>query len=71
MVPLRRPRGPALHVPQCGADQALKLEPEPALDYIAEGFDRYPVVALSELHGNRESAAFLATLIRHDGFPGE
>ena len=49
-------------------DRALKLEPEPALDYIAEGFDRYPVVALSELHGNRESAAFLAMLIRDDEF---
>ena len=49
-------------------DRTLKLKPEPALDYIAEGFDRYPVVALSELHGNRESAAFLAMLIRHDGF---
>ena len=46
----------------------LPLEPEPALDYIAKGVDRYPVVALSELHGNRESAAFLAMLIRDDGF---
>jgi outer membrane protein OmpA-like peptidoglycan-associated protein len=45
-------------------------EPTPvaALDYIANVFDRYPVVALSEVHGNRESAAFLSRLIRHDGF---
>ena len=49
-------------------DGARELEPEPALDYIARAFDRYPVVALSELHGNRESAAFLAMLIRHEGF---
>jgi outer membrane protein OmpA-like peptidoglycan-associated protein len=45
-----------------------ELKPEPALDFVAEAFDRYPVVALSELHGNRESAAFLAMLIRHEGF---
>ena len=49
-------------------DRSLELNPEPALDYIAEAFDRYPVVALSELHGNRESAAFLAMLIRHQKF---
>jgi hypothetical protein len=49
-------------------DRSLELRPEPALNYIAEAFDRYPVVALSELHGNRESAAFLAMLMRHEGF---
>jgi outer membrane protein OmpA-like peptidoglycan-associated protein len=40
------------------------LEPTPAVQSIAAAFDRYPVVALGELHGNPESAAFLATLIR-------
>src|SRR5258708_1513088 len=57
----------------CGSatrDRSLELKPEPALNYIAEAFDRYPVVALSEHHGNRESAAFLAMLIRHEGFSG-
>ena len=49
-------------------DRSLQLNPEPALGYIAQAFDRYPVVALSELHGNRESAAFLAMLIRDEGF---
>jgi outer membrane protein OmpA-like peptidoglycan-associated protein len=69
----RRCHSVCLAILLCGCrsatpDLSLTLKPEPALDYIAEGFDRYPVVALSELHGNRESAAFLAMLIRHDGF---
>jgi len=49
-------------------DRSLGLTPKPALDYIADTFGRYPAVALSEVHGNRESAAFLAKLIRHEGF---
>src|SRR5687768_8494836 len=44
------------------------LWPQPAVDYVAAAFDRYPLVAVSELHGNKESAAFLAALIRHEGF---
>jgi hypothetical protein len=39
-----------------------------APDYVATAFDRCPVVALSEIHGNRDSAAFLSRLIRHPGF---
>jgi hypothetical protein len=69
----RRLLSACLAILLCGCRSAARnasheLEPEPALDYIAEAFDRYPVVALSEVHGNRESAAFLARLIRHEGF---
>jgi hypothetical protein len=32
--------------------------------------DRYPLVALSEVHGNRDTKDFLARLIRHPGFAG-
>ena len=49
-------------------ERPAELNPEPALDYLAGAFDRYPVVALSELHGNRDSAAFLAALIRQEVF---
>ncbi len=44
------------------------LKPEPALEYIAGAFDHYPIAGLSEIHGNRDTAAFLSRLIRHQGF---
>jgi len=44
--------------------------PEPAAEYITRAFDRYPIVALSELHGNAESKDLLARLIRQPGFAG-
>ena len=55
----------------CGdaaSSQLLEPKPEPALDYIAQAFDRYPVVALGEIHGNRDTAKFLSLLIRQDQF---
>ena len=52
----------------CGPWRSDEPVPAPALDYIANAFDRYPVVALSEVHGNRESAAILSLLLRHEGF---
>jgi hypothetical protein len=45
--------------------------PEPAAEYITRAFDRYPIVALSELHGNPESKDLLARLIRQPGFAGK
>ena len=45
--------------------------PQPAAEYITRAFDRYPIVALSEMHGNIESRNLLAQLIRHDGFAGK
>lgn len=42
--------------------------PQPAAEYITRAFDRYPIVALSELHGNAESKDLLARLIRQPGF---
>jgi outer membrane protein OmpA-like peptidoglycan-associated protein len=55
----------------CGiavSDRNGGLKPRPAADYVAAAFNKYPLVAVSELHGNPESAAFLAKLIRHEGF---
>jgi len=44
--------------------------PQPATAYITRAFDRYPIVALSEMHGNAESKNLLARLIRQPGFAG-
>jgi outer membrane protein OmpA-like peptidoglycan-associated protein len=44
------------------------LAPRPAVEYVVEAFERYPLVALSEMHGNAESKDFLARLIRHPAF---
>jgi len=51
-----------------GTRQGVEPRPEPALDYIANAFDRYPIVALSEIHGNPDTARFLSLLIRHEAF---
>ena len=48
--------------------RAFEPSPEPALDYIANAFDRYPIVAMSEIHGSRDTARFLSLLIRHEAF---
>ncbi len=45
--------------------------PRPAAEYITRAFDRYPIVALSEMHGNVESKELLARLIRQPGFAGK
>jgi len=50
--------------------EALELSPQPAARFIVQAFDSYPLVALSEMHGNTESQAFLASLIREPGFSG-
>jgi outer membrane protein OmpA-like peptidoglycan-associated protein len=47
------------------------LIPVPAAQYITTAFDHYPLVALSEMHGNAESRDFLARLIREPGFAGK
>jgi flagellar motor protein MotB len=57
-------------VPQGGAADD-RLVPRPAVEFIVEAFDRNPLVALSELHGNVESRDFLALLIRHPAFAGK
>lgn len=44
--------------------------PRPALEYVVRAFDRYPLVALSEWHGSRETKDFVSALIRHTGFAG-
>ncbi len=48
-----------------------ELKPQPAAEYITNAFSRYPLVALTELHGNTESAKLLGRLIRHPGFAGQ
>jgi outer membrane protein OmpA-like peptidoglycan-associated protein len=45
--------------------------PQPAAEYITRAFDRYPIVALSEMHGNTESKNLLARVIRQPGFAGK
>src|SRR5262245_54819671 len=45
-----------------------ELSPQPAARFITQAFDRYLIVAVSEMHGNPESSAFLASLIREPGF---
>src|SRR5215831_13237854 len=44
--------------------------PKPAVAYVVRAFDRYPLVALSEGHGTRETMAFVGRLIRDEGFAG-
>ncbi|HEV8146428.1 MAG TPA: OmpA family protein [Bryobacteraceae bacterium] len=45
--------------------------PRPALQYLVDAFDRYPIVALSEAHGSPETMDFITALIRHPGFAGK
>ena len=44
-------------------------QPLPAARYIVRAFQRYPLVALSELHGNAESRALFESLLRDPEFP--
>jgi outer membrane protein OmpA-like peptidoglycan-associated protein len=44
--------------------------PKPAYEYVVRAFDRYPLVALSEWHGARETMYFVKKLIRTDAFAG-
>jgi outer membrane protein OmpA-like peptidoglycan-associated protein len=41
---------------------------EPATQYIISAFERYPLVALSEMHGNAESQALFISLVRDPDF---
>lgn len=40
----------------------------PATEYIVRAFQEYPLVALSEMHGNAESQALFTSVIRDPGF---
>jgi hypothetical protein len=44
--------------------------PKPAMAYVVRAFDRYPLVALSEGHGTRETMGFVGRLVRQEGFAG-
>src|SRR5260370_34749480 len=48
--------------------QTAGPSPQPAMEYVIGAFDRYPLVALSEWHGSRETKNFVGALIRHPGF---
>src|SRR5260370_15829105 len=48
--------------------QTAGPSPKPAIEYVIGAFDRYPLVALSEWHGSRETKNFVGALIRHPGF---
>jgi hypothetical protein len=45
--------------------------PKPAIEYVIGAFDRYPLVALSEMHDSVETKDFLGMLIRHPAFTSE
>ncbi len=51
--------------------QPAEVTPLPAIPYIIAAFDHYPLVAVSEMHGSRETMAFLAAVIRQPGFAGK
>jgi hypothetical protein len=44
-------------------------QPEDALPAIIAAFDRFPVVAISDVHGIRDVNDFVMALVRHPGFP--
>jgi hypothetical protein len=52
------------------AQTAAEPLPKPAIEYLVRAFDRYPLVALSEVHGSRETKDFVGKLIRHPDFSG-
>ena len=52
------------------AQTAAEPLPKPALESLVRAFDRYPLVALSEVHGSQETKDFVGRLIRHPDFSG-
>jgi len=52
------------------AAQLRDPTPRPALQYLVDAFDRYPIIALSEVHGSPETMDFINALIRRPGFAG-
>ena len=55
----------------CSTDRAgarAAIELVPATKYIVRAFQTYPLVALSELHGNADSQALFVSLIRDPEF---
>ena len=55
----------------CSTDRAgarAAIELLPATTYIVRAFQKYPLVALSEMHGNAESQALFAALVRDSAF---
>jgi outer membrane protein OmpA-like peptidoglycan-associated protein len=51
-----------------GALSAADPAPKPVEEFIVQAFDRYPIVALSEMHGNAESQALVTSLVRNPAF---
>jgi outer membrane protein OmpA-like peptidoglycan-associated protein len=56
---------------QIVSGQTPEPSPQPAIEYLLSAFDRYPLVALSEMHGSLETKDFVVALIRHPGFSGK
>ena len=54
-------------IARCAEDPA----PKPAVQYVVDAFDRYPLVALSEWHESRDTMNFVRDLIRHPEFAGK
>jgi hypothetical protein len=53
-----------------GVGQSGSAEPKPskAVEGLIEVFDRFPLVALGEVHGSRTQHQFIASLIKHPSF---
>jgi len=59
----------ACHGSGVAQSQLSDISPTPAVKYITDAFDRYPLVAFSEpRHGASGTKEFLASLIRQPGF---
>src|SRR5262245_31320351 len=50
--------------------QPGEVHPQPAIPYLVQSFDRYPLVAVSEMHGSRETMTLVKALIRAPEFAG-
>ncbi len=62
-------RRPMPNVPR--NPQSDEPKPANAVEGLIQAFDRFPLVALGELHWSRTQHEFIATLIRHPAFPNK
>ena len=58
----------ACSTPADTGDQASAVRYEPVTEFLVAAFERYPLVALSEMHGNAESQGLFTALVRDPNF---
>jgi hypothetical protein len=58
------------YISSSSVGQSVSAEPKPtnAVEGLIEAFDRFPLVALGEVHGSRTQHQFIASLIKHPSF---